>query len=931
MQNIGVRMKKSFSLIIFLLIFAVSFSYAAQEKAKTFIVEEVITVPGSNVTLHLGKEQLVNGEIIRMYEIYRDGLLLRQTEAHYELGLRYAHFDPTLDLPEVNSLLLADEDIDLYIVQFVTQPLEEFQREITELGGTVRHYVAQFAYLVDMDETAAEAVSLLPYVRWMGQYQPAYRLEEYMLENLNNAWSAYPIQRYNIQVLDVTQKSILADKITSIGGRVDRPDAGKLLVEATLNPDQLFEVARWNEVLFIDRWGPYEEDMDVVRQIGGANFIETVAGYNGSGVHGEAFDGGCTVNHIDFASRPLLVHGAVGGGSHGTATAGICFGDGTGNAQARGLLPEGQGIVADYSDPGLTGPGRYTNSGELIQAPYYAVFQTASVGSPRTTQYSTISADADAYCFDFDLVHCQSQSNAGDQMSRPQAWAKNMVSGGGLYHYNSLSRADDMWNYGASIGPASDGRIKPTFTHFYDMVFTTYSTSPTGYGQFSGTSSATPIIAGHVGLFFEMWADGIFGNPVNPGQTVFENRAHSATAKAMLAATAYQYDFTGTNHDKTRTHQGWGMPDLQNMYNMREKIYVIDETDILNPFDVGTHIVTVEPDEPELKIVMVYSDPPGNPAVQSQHRINDLTLKVISPSSVVYWGNNNLYVSPYSLAGGTADDKNTVECVFLLNPEPGDWTIEIHADEIIRDGHIETTELDADYALVVSGIAGGTPPNISIDLTYQSGSPVSAGGGTILFDAVVTNQGTTPYIVDAWTDITLPTGGIYPVIERTGLNLAPGDSIFRSLSQNVPANAPAGNYTYNGYTGNLPFNVFSEDHFDFEKLADGDVINPDNSWNLYGWDEELPGNLPTEFAFLPAYPNPFNPETTISFTLPSASHISLVIYDIQGREVVTLVDGWMNAGFTEITFNAENLPSGVYFANMIAEKHNATMKLLLVK
>ena len=924
-------MKRSFSLIIFLLIFAVSFSYAVQEKAKIFIVEEVITIPGSNVTLHLGKEQLVNGEIIRMYEIYRDGRLLRQTEAHYELGLRYAHFDPALDLPEVNSLLLADEDIDLYIVQFVTQPLEEFQWKITELGGTVRHYVAQFAYLVEMDETAAEAVSRLPYVRWMGQYQPAYRLEEYMLENLNDAWSAYPTQRYNIQVLDVTQKAILADKIASIGARVDRPDAGKLLVEATLNPDQLFEVARWNEVLFIDRWGPYEEDMDVVREIGGANYIETVAGYDGSGVSGEAFDSGCTVNHIDFASRPLLLHGAVGGGSHGTATAGVCFGDGTGNAAARGLLPAGQGIVGDYSDPGLTGPGRYTHSGELIQAPYFAVFQTASVGSPRTTQYSTISADADAYCFDFDLVHCQSQSNAGDQMSRPQAWAKNMISGGGLYHYNTLSRTDDMWNYGASTGPASDGRIKPTFTHFYDLVFTTYTTSTTGYGQFSGTSSATPIIAGHAGLFFEMWADGIFGNPVNPGQTVFENRAHSATAKAMLAATAYQYDFTGSTHDKTRTHQGWGMPDLQNMYNMREKIYVIDETDILNPFDVGTHTVTIDPGEPELKIVMVYSDPPGNPAVQAQHRINDLTLKVISPSSVVYWGNNNLYLSPHSLPGGTADDKNTVECVYLLSPEPGDWTIEIHADEIIQDGHTETAELDADYALVVSGIAGGTPPSISIDLIYQSGSPVPAGGGAILFDVFVENQGATPYVFDVWTNVTLPGGSDYTLIEKPDISLAAGATISRSLTQNIPARAPAGNYTYNAYTGTLPSTVYSEDHFDFEKLADGDVINPDNSWNLYGWGEELAGNIPAEFTFFPVYPNPFNPETTISFELGNAGFATLVVYDITGREVARLVDGFRPAKVHEAIFDGSELASGIYFARLTAGDFQQTRKMLLIK
>ncbi|MCP4249832.1 MAG: peptidase S8, partial [bacterium] len=156
----------------------------------------------------------------------------------------------------------------------------------------------------------------------------------------------------------------------------------------------------------------------------------------------------------------------------GASTAGICFGDGSGNLIARGLLPDGQGIVADYDFINMTGPDRYVMAGAMIEEPYNAVFQTASVGSQRTTQYTTISADTDATLFDFDLAHCQSQSNAGWQNSRPQAWAKNMISGGGINHYGTISRADDCWCGGASIGPASDGRIKPTLTHFYDRTYT---------------------------------------------------------------------------------------------------------------------------------------------------------------------------------------------------------------------------------------------------------------------------------------------------------------------------------------------------------------------------------------------------------------------------------------------------------------------------
>jgi len=678
---------------------------------KEIINERQIVVPNSNIILRLWDEKTVNGNILPYYSISLDGgnTVVRTVQASYELGLRYKYFDPLLEKPFIESTLEAGEDTHLFIVQFVTQPLEEFHNAITSLGGIVHQYIAQYAYLVKMNENIKYQVEKLPYVRWVGLYHPAYKLEEFIIDNYKNAEEMFPLQRYNIQVHKPEQKEILTECIKNIGGIVDSPNFGKKLISATLTPEQLFIVSRYDEVNFIDRWSEYEADMDIGREIGGANYIETIDGFTGSDVRGESFDTGFNLNHVDFQNNPLIVHGpSCGADSHGTACIGVCFGDGTGNAKARGLLPDGQGIVADYSVIGLVGPSRYDHSGELVQDPYYAVFQTASVGSERTTQYTTISADSDQAIFDFDLVHCQSQSNAGNQMSRPQAWAKNMISGGAIHHYDTLDKSDDCWCYGASIGPAKDGRIKPTFVFFYDDILTVGYPGDNDYTYtFGGTSGATPMIAGHVGLFFQMWDEGIFGNNINPNGSVFENKAHFTTAKAMLINTAEQYEFTGTDHDKTRMHQGWGMPNLKNMYDLHENVYVVDETDVLKPFEKGLHNVFVENETPALKVTMTYADTPGNPAVQSQHRINDLTLKVISPSETIFWGNNGLLEGIWSEPGGSPDTKNTVECVFIQNPEPGPWKVEITADELIEDTHVETSELDADYALVISPVLSG--------------------------------------------------------------------------------------------------------------------------------------------------------------------------------------------------------------------------------
>ncbi|SVC31522.1 uncharacterized protein METZ01_LOCUS284376, partial [marine metagenome] len=90
-------------------------------------------------------------------------------------------------------------------------------------------------------------------------------------------------------------------------------------------------------------------------------------------------------------------------------------------------------------------------------------------------------------------------------------------------------------------------------------------------------------------------------------------------------------------------------------------------------------------------------------------------------------------------------------------------------------------------------------------------------------------------------------------------------------------------------------------------------------------------SIPEEFGLNSAYPNPFNPVTTLSFQLPMDSQVSMQIYNIQGRLVETLADYNMQAGYHSITWNADQHSSGMYFVKMIAGEHVSTQKLLLVK
>jgi hypothetical protein len=96
--------------------------------------------------------------------------------------------------------------------------------------------------------------------------------------------------------------------------------------------------------------------------------------------------------------------------------------------------------------------------------------------------------------------------------------------------------------------------------------------------------------------------------------------------------------------------------------------------------------------------------------------------------------------------------------------------------------------------------------------------------------------------------------------------------------------------------------------------------------------EEASTRVPMSYALYQNYPNPFNPQTTISYSLPQVSTVTIKVYDLMGREVATLMQNEKKGqGNYEISFDASNLSSGVYFYKLQTERFIETKQMVLVK
>jgi hypothetical protein len=180
------------------------------------------------------------------------------------------------------------------------------------------------------------------------------------------------------------------------------------------------------------------------------------------------------------------------------------------------------------------------------------------------------------------------------------------------------------------------------------------------------------------------------------------------------------------------------------------------------------------------------------------------------------------------------------------------------------------------------------------------------------FTANVSNEG---YVILNWSTATETNNQMFE-IER---KVETGEYFTVGFVNGAGTTTEPQNYSYIDQT------VENGDYFYRLKQVDF------NGTYEYSDEVEIDVIGPLSFVLEQNYPNPFNPSTNIKYSVPETGNVKLSVYNTVGEEVALLVDGFSESGFFEVSFNASNLPSGVYMYKLQSANSVQTKKMMLLK
>jgi hypothetical protein len=829
-----------------------------------------------------------------------------------------------------------------YIIQFSGPIRAQWFDELKRVGVDAFGYLPNYAVLANLTSEHRSAVAGLPMVRWTGLFQPAYKLQQELLD-------ASGPHKLVILLMPGETETAVTDAVAALGGTVDETMTSDFGTTITVSVDggDIPALARVSSVAWIQEWTQGSFCNNTSQWVMQGGYRGTAPpdtsmaarpvwrnGVRGQRVILSVTDTGLNTGHNMFRDPSLsitppgiwpdhrkvvafkLFQGATATEYtyHGSHVQGSVAGDDSvtnGTSYYDGMAPKARLYFVDIE----SGSGNFvvpTDHTPLWDTVYQGrglpdslkpiKQQSGSWGwSNSSGTYLTQDASTDAFCWKHKDYMCLMA--AGNEYSarrlRNPGIAKNVLTIGATERGTS---SNVIANF-SSRGPTQDGRIKPNVMAPGVDIMSAQSSGQSGYSAMSGTSMATPTANGTVGLMRCYLQEGYYptGAPVPGNRFTYVS---SALLRSMAMASA---DPNVGSYTIPSTDIGWGRIDADSV------LYFTGDTRKLLLIDDTSGVATGEYKETQflvhsalpLRVCLAWTDSAAaanaNPTL-----VNDLDLTLTSPAGTVYKGNK--YTSGQSTQNPAGrDSTNVEECARINAPDTGLWTMRV-AGRNVRTAHqpFAWTVTGNVETYVLAHDVGATAIIAPVDSVDS--------GETVAPQAVVENFGSSPEtfvvrftIADGYwdtTSVTLAAGAVDTVrFEDWTANTL--GTFATNCSTELAADQDRSNDAAAGSVRVVPFTGIAEQ-----------------------------SRLPAVFSLDKAVPNPTSGAATIRFGLPRAAHVSLAVYSAAGTRVATLANSAFAPGYHNIncklqTANCKLLSSGIYLVRLEAGDHTATRKLVV--
>ena len=643
----------------------------------------------------------------------------------------------------------------LFLVQFEGRPDPAGREALAPLGVELLHFIPENAFIARLSGARPEAIRALPFIRWLGPFEPRHKVDADLAAILRAAGGGeVPVRLLLHPGVTPAGKAAVARQLR--GTTRLRQFAVGTFAEGTVDARRLWRLAGSSAVVWIEPARRMRLFDEIATKIVAGDDFEAGTraavhqlGFDGAGVTVAVADSGLDLGDLEFMHPDLEgrvdalfaydnLPDASDEHSHGTHVAGIVAGNAAvGTTDEEGFLyglgvAPGAHIVAQRI---FDGQGNYRPPPSFEHLTRDAVRAGAYVGSnswgdDTQGRYDLTAAEFDALVRDADAVTPGDQqyvlefsagnSGPGGQTIGTPAVAKNVIATGATensrYTFGIYDSGPEVMADFSSRGPAEDGRIKPDIVAPGTWIASLKSAASGEENAWSpideyylyqgGTSQSGPHASGACAVFIQWYRTTRGGLTPSPAlvKAALINSAIDMSTDVVPGDIDDPFDpgvVVGDTGPVPNNDEGWGRIDLENLIDSDRRHEFTDQGPVLATGDVFERRVVVGPDD-TLKVTLVYTDVPGLPAAIPA-LVNDLDLEVVDPNGILYRG--NAFADGESVAGTPVGDPiNNVESVHLSTPIAGEYVVRVRGVNVVQDIRGGPTPAPGqDFALVVSG------------------------------------------------------------------------------------------------------------------------------------------------------------------------------------------------------------------------------------